>query len=226
MGSDPLTDTRFVGYRRKLIEEIRSHGIDDLETLQIFDMVPRHLFLPEGVLPRAYEDAPIPIGFNQTASQPSLQAYYLSLLQPGRDDKVLEIGTGSGYLTALLSLMADRVYSVERVRDLSQRARKALDALGVKNVALLVGDGTIGWKKYQPFDVIVVSAASPSIPPALVDQLGEDGRMLIPIGSRESQDLVLVRKTGFVVTEEVVKGECTFVPLLGRFAWKGEATGG
>jgi protein-L-isoaspartate(D-aspartate) O-methyltransferase len=220
-----LTDSRFVGYRRKLIEEIRGRGIDDLETLRMFDRVPRHLFLPEGVWPRAYEDAPIPIGFLQTASQPSLQAYYLSLLKPRPAEKVLEIGTGSGYLTALLALMADRVYSVERVRELSQRARRALDAIGVKNVALLVGDGTIGWRKYQPFDVVVVSAASPSIPAALVDQLAEQGRMLIPVGSRESQELVLVRRTGFVVTEEVVRGECTFVPLLGRFAWKDE-TGG
>ena len=220
-----MSDTRFVGYRRKLIEEIRGRGIEDLETLQTFDRVPRHLFLPEGVWPRAYEDAPIPIGFGQTASQPSLQGYYLSLVKPQPEDKVLEIGTGSGYLTALLALMADRVYSVERVRELSQRARRALDALGVKNVALLVGDGTIGWRKYQPFDVVVVSAASPSIPSALVDQLADEGRLLIPVGSRESQELVLVRKTGFVVTEEVVRGECTFVPLLGRFAWKDE-TGG
>ncbi len=222
MGSDALDDTRFVGYRRKLIEDIRARGVDDLETLQLFDMVPRHLFLPEGVWPRAYEDAPVPIGFGQTASQPSLQAYYLSLLRPQSDEKTLEIGTGSGYLTALLSLMSDRVYSVERVRELSQRARLALDAMAVQNVALLVGDGTIGWRKYEPFDVIVVSAASPSVPSALVDQLGDGGRMLIPVGSRESQDLVLVRRTGFAVTEEVVKGECKFVPLLGRFAWKGE----
>ena len=225
MGPDALSDTRFVGYRRALIEAIRSRGVDDLETLQIIDRVPRHLFLPEGVWPRAYEDAPIPIGFNQTASQPSLQAYYLSLLKPRSHEKVLEIGTGSGYLTALLALMADRVYSVERVRELSQRARKALDGIGVKNVALLVGDGTIGWRKYQPFDVIVVSAASPRVPPALVDQLGEAGRMLIPVGARESQELVLVRKTGFAVTEEIVRGECTFVPLLGRFAWNDDRGG-
>jgi protein-L-isoaspartate(D-aspartate) O-methyltransferase len=118
--------------------------------------------------------------------------------------------------------MADRVYSVERVRELSQKARRALDALALKNVALLVGDGTIGWRKYAPFDVVVVSAASPSIPPALVDQLGDGGRMLIPVGSKDSQELLLVRKDGFIVTEEVVKGDCTFVPLLGRFAWKGE----
>jgi protein-L-isoaspartate(D-aspartate) O-methyltransferase len=145
------------------------------------------------------------------------------LLQPTRSEKVLEIGTGSGYLTALLALLADRVYSVERVRELSKRARKAIDAMGLKNVALMVGDGTIGWRKYAPFDVAVVSAASPSIPPALVDQLGDGGRMLIPVGSRDSQDLVMVRKDGFAVTEEVVKGECTFVPLLGQFAWKSEA---
>ncbi|MEX2467417.1 MAG: protein-L-isoaspartate(D-aspartate) O-methyltransferase [Gemmatimonadota bacterium] len=222
MGHEPLDDTRFVGYRRKLIEQIRERGVDDLELLELFDRVPRHVFVPEGVWPRAYEDAPIPIGFGQTASQPSLQAYYLSLLQPGSDDKVLEIGTGSGYLTALLALRADRVYSVERVRDLSRRARQALDQLHLKNVALLVGDGTIGWRKYQPFDVIVVSASSPSIPSTLVDQLADGGRMLIPVGSRESQDLVMVRRDGADVSEEVVRGDCTFVPLLGRFAWKGE----
>jgi len=219
----PLEDTRFVGYRRKLIEDIRAHGIEDLELLQLFDRVPRHLFVPEGIWPRAYEDAPLPIGYSQTASQPSLQAYYLTLLRPRSDEKVLEIGTGSGYLTALLALTADRVYSVERVRELSQRARKALDLLSLRNVALLVGDGTIGWRKYAPFDVIVVSAASPSIPPALVDQLADGGRMLIPVGALDSQELVLVRKEGFIVTEEVVKGDCTFVPLLGRFAWKSEA---
>lgn len=223
MGPGPLDDTKYIGYRRRLIEEIRARGINDLEILQLFDQVPRHIFLPEGMWPRAYEDAPIPIGYHQTASQPSLQAYYLDLLRPGRNDKVLEIGTGSGYLTALLALMADRVYSVERVRELSQRARRALDGMALKNVALLVGDGTIGWRKYAPFDVVVVSAAAPSIPPALVDQLGEGGRMLIPVGSKDSQELVLVRKDGFLVSEDVVKGECTFVPLLGRFAWKGEA---
>lgn len=222
MGPDALDDTRFVGYRRKLIEEIRARGIDDLEVLQLFDRVHRHLFLPEGVWPRAYEDAPVPIGFGQTASQPSLQAYYLTILEPQPDEKVLEIGTGSGYLTALLCLLADRVYSVERIRELSLRARRALDAFGVKNAALLVGDGTIGWRKYQPFDVIVVSAASPSVPQALVGQLADGGRMLIPVGSRETQDLVLVKKTDGAVAEEVVGDKCSFVPLLGRFAWKGD----
>lgn len=222
MGPDPLADARYAGFRRRLIEDIRAHGVDDLEILQLFDRVPRHMFLPEGVQPRAYEDAPVPIGFGQTASQPSLQAHYLSILQPAQDDVVLEIGTGCGFLTALLALLADRVYSVERVRELSQRARKALDQFGVRNAALLVGDGTIGWKKYAPFDVIVVSAAAPAVPPALVDQLAEGGRMLIPVGARDIQELTLVKKTGFAVTSEPVEGSVTFVPLLGRFAWKEE----
>lgn len=225
MATGPLEDHRFTGYRRRLIEEIRSRGVEDLEILQLFDQVPRHLFLPEGIWHRAYEDAPIPIGYQQTASQPSLQALYLSILHPMPYEKVLEIGTGSGFLTALLAKMADRVYSVERVRELSARARKALDALGVMNAALLVGDGTIGWRKYAPFDVVVVSAASPSVPKAYLDQLADPGRMLIPVGTRDAQSLLLVKKENGRVREEQVQGECTFVPLLGRFAWK-EETGG
>jgi len=220
-----VEDHRFTGYRRRLIEEVRSRGMDDLEILQIFDQVPRHHFLPEGVWNRAYEDAPIPIGYQQTASQPSLQALYLSILSPRSHERVLEIGTGSGFLTALLARMADRVYSVERIRELSSRARKALDELGFLNVALLVGDGTIGWRKYAPFDVIVVSAASPIIPKAYLEQLADPGRMLIPVGTRDAQDLVLVRKEGGEITQEAVQAGCTFVPLLGRFAWKDEVGG-
>jgi len=223
---DAVNDPRFVGYRRKLIEDIRARGIEDLELLELFDRVPRHLFLPEGVWPRAYEDAPVPIGYRQTASQPSLQAHYLRILEPTSDDKVLEIGTGSGYLTALLALRADRVYSVDRVRSLSQRARTALDELEIRNVALMVGDGTIGWRKYAPFDVIVVSAAAPSIPPALEDQLAEGGRMLIPVGSRDRQELILVRRQdGELTRDEPFEGSCTFVPLLGQFAWSDEEAG-
>ena len=203
MAVEPLDDRSFAGYRRKLIEQIRERGVEDLAILQLFDRIPRHLFLPQGVWPRAYEDAPIPIGYGQTASQPSLQALYLSVLNPTPDDTVLEIGTGSGFLTALLALTADRVYSIERIRELSVRARSALDQLRTKNVALMVGDGTIGWRKYAPFDVIVVSAASPSIPPAFIDQLSEGGRMLIPVGTRDRQELVLARRENGEIHEEM-----------------------
>jgi protein-L-isoaspartate(D-aspartate) O-methyltransferase len=213
-------DPRFVGYRRQLIEEIREQGIDDLELLQLFDRVPRHLFLPEGVWNRAYDDAPVPIGYGQTASQPSLQAWTLDVLRPGPDDRVLEVGTGSGFLTALLALMAERVYSVERVRELSARAREALDALEIRNAALMVGDGTIGWRKFAPYQVIVVAAGSPSVPPALVDQLADPGRMLLPVGDRNRQEMLLVRKEGGLVTEESMDEDVTFVPLLGRFGWR------
>ena len=222
MAVEPLDDRSFAGYRRKLIEQIRGRGIDDLVILQLFDRVPRHLFVPEGVWPRAYEDAAIPIGYGQTASQPSLQALYLSVLKVTPDDTVLEIGTGSGFLTGLLAFTADRVYSVERIRELSVRARAALDQLRINNVALMVGDGTIGWRKYAPFDVIVVSAASPSVPPAFIDQLAEGGRLLIPVGTRERQELVLVSRKDGDIHEEIMHGECTFVPLLGRFAWASE----
>ena len=224
MAVEPVDDRSFAGYRRKLIEEIRGKGIDDLGILQLFDRVPRHLFVPEGVWPRAYEDAPISIGYGQTASQPSLQALYLSTLDVTPDETVLEIGTGSGFLTGLLAFTADRVYSIERIRELSARARVALDRLRIKNVALMVGDGTIGWRKYAPFDVIVVSAASPSVPAALIDQLAEGGRLLIPVGTRERQELVLVRREDGEIHEEVMQGECTFVPLLGRFAWASETS--
>lgn len=220
MGSGPVDDHRFVGRRRRLIEEIRARGVEDLELLELFDRVPRHLFIPQGMWHRAYEDAPVPIGYGQTASQPSLQAHYLRILAPAADERVLEIGTGSGFLTALLAHRAERVYSVERVRELSVRARRALDRLGLRNVALLVGDGTIGWRKFAPYDVVVVSAASPAVPATLVEQLAEGARMLLPVGTRDRQDLVLVRREDGRLVEEVVQEACTFVPLLGRHGWK------
>jgi len=218
MGPDPLSDTRYVAQRRRLIEKIREHGIDDLEVLRAFDLVPRHIFVPEAVRHRAYEDAALPIGFGQTASQPSLQALYLQLLALNPTDKVLEIGTGSGYLTALLAQLAGNVFSVERVRELSVRARQALDQLRISRVALLVGDGTIGWARFAPYDAILVSAGAPAVPPALVEQLAVGGRMLIPIGDREQQTLTLVRRTENGTVSEPITA-CVFVPLIGRFAW-------
>jgi protein-L-isoaspartate(D-aspartate) O-methyltransferase len=211
-------DRRYERQRRQLIEAIRDRGIDDLEVLRIFDLVPRHLFVPEAVHHRAYDDAPVPIGFGQTASQPSLQALYLQVLQIQPHQKVLEIGTGSGYQTALLAHLARHVYSVERIRELSARARTVLDDLRYSNIALLVGDGTIGWSRYAPYDAILVTAASPGAPQALLDQLAEGGRMLIPIGDRNEQTLTLFANTDNGVQREDITA-CTFVPLLGRFGW-------
>jgi protein-L-isoaspartate(D-aspartate) O-methyltransferase len=209
---------RYGAQRAALIERVRERGIRDMEILRAIDQTPRHDFVPAAVAHRAYEDAPIPIGFGQTASQPSLQALYIQLLELGPRDKVLEIGTGSGFQTALLAQLVDRVYSVERIRELSVRARDALDRLRLHNVALMVGDGTVGWSRYAPYDAILVAAGSPEVPEPLVEQLAIGGRMLVPVGSREMQRLVKVTRTphGYE-TEEVL--DCTFVPLLGRFGW-------
>lgn len=218
MGPEALNDLRYERLRRDLIGTIREKGIDDLEVLRAFDQVPRHLFLPEAVHHRAYEDAPLPIGYGQTASQPSLQALYLQTLRLTPRDRVLEIGTGSGFQTALLAQLAGHVYSVERIRELSMRAREVLDRLRVRNVALLVGDGTIGWSRYAPYNAILVAAGAPAVPSALIEQLAPGGRMLIPIGDRKEQKLLLYRRTeNGVETEEITR--CTFVPLIGRFGW-------
>jgi len=209
---------RFVSQRRGLIEKLRDAGISDLEILRTFDLVPRHEFLPEAVSHRAYEDAPVPIGFGQTASQPSLQALYVQLLRLRPTDRVLEIGTGSGFQTAILARLVANVYSVERLRPLGDRARETLDRLRISNAAILIGDGTIGWNRYAPYDAILVAAAAPNVPQPLVAQLAIGGRMLVPVGSRESQRLMLITRTETGHEEEEVL-DCTFVPLLGRFGW-------
>ena len=212
---------RFTAQRRALINRMQEKGIRDLNVLRAFDLVHRHLFVPQAMAPRAYEDVPVPIGFGQTASQPSLQALYMQILEIGKNDKVLEIGTGSGFQTAILAQLADRVYSVERIRELATRSREALDALRISNVAILVGDGTIGWSRYAPYDAILVAAGGPEVPQPLMDQLAEGGRMLVPVGTREMQRLVLVRREGVRFHQEEVL-DCTFVPLLGRFGWADE----
>jgi protein-L-isoaspartate(D-aspartate) O-methyltransferase len=209
---------RYVSQRRGLIEKLRDRGIRDLEILRAFDVVCRHEFLPEALWHRAYEDSPLPIGFGQTASQPSLQALYAQLLRLSPSDRVLEIGTGSGFQTAILAQLVANVYSVERVRQLAERARDTLDRLRVSNAAILVGDGTIGWSRYAPYDAILVAAAAPETPKPLLAQMAIGGRMLVPVGSLESQRLVLVTRTPAGHEHEDVIG-CSFVPLLGRFGW-------
>ncbi len=204
--------------RQRLVERVQAKGIDDPDVLAAVAAVPRHRFVPEPMRRRAYDDSALPIGFGQTISQPSLQALYLQTLQLGPENTVLEIGAGSGYQTALLAEVAGNVYAVERIEELTQRARGILDELGYRNIALVTKDGTVGWSKYAPYDAILVAAAAPRVPETLVDQLAPGGRLLIPVGDRNVQELTLVTRTDNGTTEEPVTG-CVFVPLIGRFGW-------
>jgi len=210
---------QFGGARARLLEDLRGKGVHDLALLRAFDLTPRHLFVPSGIQHRAYEDTPLPIGNGQTISQPSVHARYLELLAFKGSEKVLEVGTGSGYQTILLSHVASRVFSVERLAPLLDRARDVIRACGASNVSLMLGDGTYGWKAFAPYDAILVSAASPDVPEPLLAQLGDGGRMLIPIGDREEQRLVLIRRDG----ESLVRTQLDpvrFVPLIGDHGWK------
>jgi len=207
------------GPRRRLIETLRGNGVADEAVLRAFDEVPRHLFVPSGVRHRAYEDAPLPIGNGQTISQPSIHARYLAELRLTGEERVLEIGTGSGYQTALLARLAAQVFSVERIPALLDRARELLQSLGIRNVSLLLGDGTLGWRDYAPYDAILVGAAAPDVPRPLVEQLGEGGRLLVPIGDREEQVLAVLTRRGEQVQRRDV-APVRFVPLLGAHGWE------
>ena len=211
---------RYERKRQQLVETIQTKGIDDPDVINAVASVPRHRFVPEPMRRRAYDDSALPIGYGQTISQPSLQALYLQTLELGPEDKVLEIGAGSGYQTALLAELAGNVYAVERIEELTQRARDVLDELGYRTIALVTKDGTVGWSKYAPYDAILVGAAAPRVPDTLVDQLAPGGKLLIPVGDRAMQDLKLVTKEedGGGTTERSVTG-CVFVPLIGRFGW-------
>jgi protein-L-isoaspartate(D-aspartate) O-methyltransferase len=216
-------DTEFRGARQRLVETLQSKGIRDLAVLRAVEMTPRHAFIPTGLRHRAYEDAALPIGNGQTISQPWVHARYLELLRLSGKERVLEIGTGSGYQTVLLAHLAAQVFSIERIPALLQSARDNIQRTGVNNVSLLLGDGTIGWREYAPYDAILVGAGAPSIPQPLLDQLAEAGRLLIPIGDREEQRLVVAdRKNGRIEQHEVAP--VRFVPLVGHHGWNPGAT--
>ena len=207
------------GYRSRLVEALRDKGIRDLAVLRAIRMVPRHLFVPQSLRHRAYDDAALPIGGGQTISQPWVQARYLELLELTGRERVLEIGTGSGYQTALLALLCEAVFSVERIPALALSAREALAAAGIRNVTVLVGDGTLGWRPFAPYDAILVAAASPEIPLPLAEQLAPGGRMVIPLGDRANQTLTLVRREGDELRTSTV-ADVRFVPLLGEFGFR------
>lgn len=207
------------GGRRRLVEALQERGVRDLNVLHAFDQTPRHLFVPTGMRHRAYEDSALPIGNGQTISQPSTHARYLEQLALTGNERVLEIGTGSGYQTVLLSHLASQVFSIERVGTLVTKARDAIRAAGATNVSLLSGDGTLGWREYAPYDAILVSAGGPSIPQPLVEQLAEGGRMLVPVGGLEEQTLKMVVKHGGQ-TQITDVAPVRFVPLLGTHGWE------
>jgi protein-L-isoaspartate(D-aspartate) O-methyltransferase len=209
------------GARLRLVEELRSKGIRDMAVLRAFERTPRHQFVPTGIRHRAYDDAPLPIGNGQTISQPLIHAQYLELLGLKGTEKVLEIGTGTGYQTALLAHLVPQVFSIERIAALSEQARANLQKLGINNVSLLVGDGTLGWKTYAPFDAILVSAGSPSVPKPLLEQLADGGRLLVPVGDRDTQHLMVYTRRGDRIDEREV-APVRFVPLIGTHGWENE----
>ncbi len=211
--------------RRRMVEgQIRRRGVKDERVLRAMEKVPRHLFVPEHLRAYAYEDCPLSIGRGQTISQPYMVALMTEMLGPGPGDRVLEVGTGSGYQTAVLAELAREVYTIERIPELAERAAERLRRLGYRNVFVEVGDGSMGLPDKAPFDGILVTAGAPDVPSPLVDQLAVGGRLVIPVGSEYHQTLVALTRHEEGLERTVGTG-CVFVPLIGARAWapRGEA---
>lgn len=213
---------KFKRIREKMVStQIEARGIHDHGVLEAMRKVPRHLFIGEALQDQAYGDFPLPIGEGQTISQPYIVAEMTQALELNKDDRVLEIGTGSGYQTAILAELAFRVYTIERVRELFVRARKLLDQLGCHNVVAKCSDGTVGWPDESPFEAIIVTAGAPEVPEKLVQQLTIGGRLVIPVGNRFSQTLLKLRRDEDGVHKTDLGG-CRFVKLIGEHGWKSE----
>ncbi len=209
--------------RKRMVEnQVIGRGIRDRRVIEAMQKIPRHLFVEEAMAAQAYNDNPLPIGERQTISQPYMVALMTELLELKGKERVLEIGTGSGYQAAVLAVLADRVYTMERIRPLAMRARKVLDSLGLLNVNIKIDDGTCGWEEEAPFDAIIVTAGAPEIPDDLVTQLAPGGCLVLPVGNQISQTLVRVRKgvDGAVSVEQSIG--CRFVKLIGKHGWEAE----
>ncbi|MCD6419721.1 MAG: protein-L-isoaspartate(D-aspartate) O-methyltransferase [Synergistetes bacterium] len=202
--------------------QIAKRGIKDERVLAAMANLPRHLFVPPRLRDSAYDDTPLPIGMGQTISQPYMVALMTELLALKGDERVLEIGTGSGYQTAVLCKLCAQVYTVERIEELIPIAEENLITAGLRNFRIKHGDGSIGWEEEAPFDAIIVTAAAPEVPQSLVEQLGERGRMVVPIGERYVQDLMLLLKDEDGSVKKKVVSRCVFVPLIGKEGWKGD----
>ena len=220
MENGSIMHMKYDRLRQEMVEkQIEARGITDVRVLDAMRQVPRHLFVSEALMDQAYSDFPLPIGEQQTISQPYIVAEMTQSLQLSPDDRVLEIGTGSGYQAAILSKIVYRVYSIERIHSLYVRTRKLFDRLGYHNIVTRYSDGTTGWKDMGPFDAIIVTAGSPEIPAVLVNQLTIGGRMVIPVGSQHSQDLIkLVRDQNGI--HQTNLGGCRFVKLVGEHGWR------
>jgi protein-L-isoaspartate(D-aspartate) O-methyltransferase len=209
----------FEALRRRMVDEqLAGQGIRDARVLEAFRRVPRHLFVPESEAAQAYENHPVPIGQGQTISQPYMVAVMTQALLLQGGEKVLEIGSGSGYQTAMLKAMGADVYTVERLPELSERARRNVENAGYFDVHYRTGDGTRGWPEEAPFDRVVVTAGAPSLPVSLVEQLRDGGSMVIPVGGEEEQELLLVRREQGRVSRERICA-CVFVKLWGEEGW-------
>ncbi len=218
-----MTD-RFQKQRLRMVDtQIRARGIASPRLLDAMSKIPRHLFVEEALADQAYNDNPLPIGEMQTISQPYMVALMTDALDLKGREKVLEIGTGSGYQSALLAELADQVFSIERIASLANHARRILDELGYYNVAIRVGDGTYGWKEEAPFDAIIVTAGAPEIPMPLVEQLAVGGRLAVPVGGRHIQELLKITRLSENVNDLKKEnlGGCRFVDLVGEYGWSG-----
>lgn len=212
----------FEKQRLRMVEtQIVARGVTDPRVIEAMKRVPRHLFTDEALRSRAYDDCPLPIGERQTISQPYMVALMSEALELAGTEAVLEVGTGSGYQTAVLAQLARQVFSIERLAIFVERARKIFESLDIRNVVLKAGDGSRGWRSKAPFDAILVTAGSPRVPQPLLDQLLPGGRLVVPVGDRSGQALLRVRKAadGGISTEELVA--CRFVDLQGAFGWPG-----
>lgn len=196
-------------------------GIKDERVLTVMKKIPRHLFVPEYIQHRAYDDMALSIGEGQTISQPYMVAIMTELLELKGNEKVLEIGTGSGYQAVILAELSKEVYTVERIETLANRAREKFNALGYKNIYIKIGDGTLGWKEMSPFDRIIITAGCPDIPEPLIEQLNDNGIVVAPVGDRFSQQLIKINKTSGKLLRQY-HTPCVFVPLIGKYGWHEE----
>jgi protein-L-isoaspartate(D-aspartate) O-methyltransferase len=204
---------------RMVKNQLIPRGIKDKDVLKAMGKIQRHLFLEEALIGEAYNDHPLPIGHRQTISQPYIVALMTQALELTGKEKTLEIGTGSGYQTAVLAELSDKVYTIERIRPLLEEARLLLNEMGYTNILFKSFDGTLGWEEYAPFDAIIITAGAPKIPEPLLDQLAEGGRMIVPIGDRFSQELIKVVKSKDGYDKKNLGG-CRFVDLIGIHGWK------